>query len=108
MPSPSVSIPESVQRLLGSTITSVGQLELLLLVRRTRHRSWTPDAASRELHTSARSAALQLSELADRGFLAPSGNEYQYVAAGELDGTVAELERAYATYRTRVVRMIFD
>lgn len=37
---------------------------------------------------------------------APDG--YRYVARGHLDAAVADLEQAYARYRTRIVSMIFE
>lgn len=101
-------IPSSVVELVTRHITSVGLLELLLLARRTRDRVWTVDGASQELRTSPQSAAIQLEELARRGFLRREQEGFRYVAADDLDVAVADLEHAYRTYRTRIVRLIFD
>ena len=101
-------IPAHVRRLVTRHIKSVSELEILLLARTTKGRAWNADDASRELRTSPASASLRLDQLARKGFLARGSDGYRYVASGELDATVAELELAYATYRTRIVTLIFD
>lgn len=100
-------VPDSVKQFLARYINSVGQLELLLLARRTKERAWSADEAGRELQTSSQSAALQLRELAGHGFLECVADRYRYAAPEQLDAAVGEVERAYATYRTRIVSMIF-
>jgi hypothetical protein len=42
------------------------------------------------------------------GFVECVADRYMYAAAGHVDAEVGELERAYATHRTRIVRMIFE
>jgi hypothetical protein len=64
--------------------------------------------ASRALRTSPVSASLRLAELAQKGFLSEAPDGYRYVARGHLDAAVADLEQAYARYRTRIVSMIFE
>ena len=107
-PSGSNAVPASVRSLVTRHITSVAQLEILLLARRTKERTWNADDVSRELRTSPQSSSLHLDELVREGFLERASDGYRYVASGKLDAAVAELERAYATYRTRIVKMIFD
>lgn len=102
------SVSDSVRQFLARYISSVAQLELLLLARRTKPRAWSADEAGRELRTSWQSAASHLRELTRSGFVECVADRYRYAAEGELDAAVGELERAYATYRTRIVSMIFD
>jgi hypothetical protein len=100
-------IPESVHRLIERHIRSLGELEVLLLARKASERTWDPDEASRALRTSPGAARIRLEELAHKGFLREGPDGYRY-ARGELDAAVADLEYAYARYRTRVVSMIFE
>lgn len=104
----STVIPDTVQRLVSQYISSVSELEVLLLVRRTRERTWSADDASRELRTSPELASVCLDQLVRKGFLKQTSGTYRYVAAGRLDAAVRDLDRAYDRYRTRIVRMIFD
>jgi predicted transcriptional regulator len=101
-------IAPKVKRFIDANISSVEQLELLLLLRRTKPRTWTAQSASLELRTSPQSVATRVSELAARGLVTIDGGEFAYGASSSADGTVGELERVYATYRTRVITMIFD
>lgn len=101
-------IPPRVKRFIDAGITSVEQLELLLLLRRTRTRAWTTESASLELRTSPHSIGTRLAELAAQGLIRIDGAEFAYAASPEVDETVGELERVYATYRTRIITLIFD
>jgi hypothetical protein len=101
-------IPPKVKRFVDANISSVEQLELLLLLRRTKPRSWTARTASLELRTSPQSVATRVAELVARGLVKVDDGEFTYAASSSADGTVGELERVYATYRTRVITMIFD
>jgi hypothetical protein len=101
-------IPPKIKRFIDANISSVEQLELLLLLRRTKTRAWTAESASLELRTSPQSIATRISELAAQSLVRIEGAEFQYSASSSADGTIGELERVYATYRTRVITMIFD
>jgi hypothetical protein len=102
------AIPETVKRLIDRHIRSLGELEILLLARTTKERSWAPEEAGRALRTSTEAASIRLAELAHKGFLTKAADGYRYAARGELDTAVGDLEHAYARYRTRIVSMIFE
>ena len=101
-------VPPKIKRFIDANISSVEQLELLLLLRRTKTRSWTAQSASLELRTSPQSIATRIAELAVQGLVKIDGDEFTYAASSGTDGTIGELERVYGTYRTRVITMIFD
>jgi hypothetical protein len=101
-------ISEAVQRLIERHIGSLGELEVLLLTRRTSERAWAADDVGRELRTSSTAASTRLAELVQKGLLRKTTEGYRYAARGSLDAAVGELEQAYARYRTRIVSMIFQ
>jgi len=101
------AISPSVHRVVAEYIESVGQLELLLLLRRTREREWDPDEASRQLRTSVQLAQAALDRLARHGLAKRTSGGYTYAATGQLDTDIAQLDRVFATHRTRVISLIF-
>ena len=94
--------------MIGRHIRSIGELEVLLLTRSTKDRSWEADDAARALRTSRESAGSGLDALARKGFLRRDADGYRYAARDDLDDAVGDLERAYARYRTRIIGMIFQ
>lgn len=100
--------PADVRRFVDRHINSVEQLELLLLLRRRAGETITPDAASRELRTAPRSAAVRLEELARAKLLRRDGDGYAYAQSSDLDRLLQAVETAYSSYRTRFISMIFD
>lgn len=105
-------LPDDVQKLIGEHITSVEQLEILLLLRDRPEPGWTARRVSEEMRTSERSAATRLEDLRKRGFLArrEEGGEsvYGFAPASEwLRRTVGRLASAYAERRYTVIDLIF-
>lgn len=101
-------IPPDVRRFVHRHITSVEQLELLLLLRRTPGRAWTPVTASRELRTAAGSAEMRLSELARAKLIDKSADGFVYRPSREHDRLIDTVASCYASYRTRFVSLIFE
>jgi hypothetical protein len=101
-------IPPKIKRFIDVNISSVEQLEVLLLLRRTKTRSWTAQSASLELRTSPQSIQTRIAELAAQRLVSVDGADFTYAASSAHDATIGELERVYAGYRTRVITMIFD
>jgi hypothetical protein len=98
-----------VRRLVARHVSSVEQLEILLLLRSDPTRAWTADAISAELRGDARSVRMRLGELAEAGLVAPSGAEYHYApASDELARAVDALDDCYARRRHAVVALIFS
>ena len=95
---------------MSAHISSIEQLEVLLLLRREAGRAWSGDAVARELRINPESARARLEDLDARGLLAREGpDEYRYSPrTGELDRAVAATARAYADLRVTVINHIFS
>jgi hypothetical protein len=100
-------VPEDVVRFVRTALSSVQQLEVLLLLREGADRAWTPDEVARRLKTHAGAAANCLQSLALVGLAADDGSAYRYEpgARGALVDRLAEL---YPTYRTRITGLIYS
>lgn len=106
-------IPESVRTFLREYIDSVDQLEILLLLRRTRERRWTAAEVSRTLSTHHDSAAARLAEFSARGILSAEHSSaatcYQYgPRLPHLDSAIEEVAKAYSTFPTHLIDLIFS
>jgi hypothetical protein len=91
-------------------ISSVVALEVLLLLRASRARSWNAQALAAELRIDRHFAEAQLDALARGGLLARSGEDgtYRYApSSAERDGVVGELEAQYAQRRVSIVTLIY-
>jgi hypothetical protein len=104
--------PEDIRRLLLESITSVDQLEVLLLLRAHPEREWDPEQVSRELYTRPAAAAMRLADLhalrlvdlADRG-----KNLYRYrPGTPEQAGVVDRLAEVYKERRVAVITLIYS
>ncbi len=105
------AIPDDVKRLLAERITSVEQLEMLLLLRGQPERAWTAAELSDELRSHPSSVAEQLDELLAQGFvrmIEGSPARYRYSPPNGVGTTVDRLARAYAERRYRVIELIFS
>jgi predicted transcriptional regulator len=106
---PSRDLPVSVRRFIDQHISSVEQLEVLLLLRGDRSVAWQPDEVANELYAQADSIAHRLDDLAARGLLLLTGNSYRYQPRSEdLAQSVEDLADAYARRRVRVITHIFS
>ncbi len=99
-------IPRDVLAFLHEHIVSVEQLEVLLLLRRTAPRPWSPEEVSDELRSSPISAGLRLKDLAGRRLIERDDGRFRYVA-GTRERVIAELEAVYAERRFGVIDQIF-
>ena len=90
------------------TIKSVWALELLLLMRRERERSWSRDDLVRELRSSDAAIGEAVVGLRNAGFLANSGADgLQYwPASPDLERIGDEIEAIYAAKPIAVVKAI--
>lgn len=103
-------VADDARRLLASWITSVEQLEILLLLRREAERRWTPSEVAEELRSSESSVAKRLGDLHSGGLVERVGNDgtFRYAPASEwLRGAVDSLADLYAESPYRVIDMIF-
>jgi len=105
---PERDIPDNVKRLLSDHITSVEQLEVLLLLFRHPWEPWTSDRVTEELRTSPSSAHQRLSDLVARGLLRIEQNPERFIAEPRWASDVAGLARAYSERRYTVINLIFS
>jgi hypothetical protein len=104
-------LSEATRTLVADHITSVEQLEILLLVRGEPGKEWSARAVSEAMRTSESSAAMRLKDLSARGLLSQEGSppRYRYAPnSGALARGVDELARAYAERRYTVIELIFS
>lgn len=110
MPRHKASHPEVVA-LLSNHITSVEELEILLLLRRSADRAWDAAAVAEDLRTSESSAAKRLGDLAMGGLIEEAGDgerSFRYAPASPWKrGAVDRLAELYAEAPFRVIDMIF-
>lgn len=99
-------------RFLARNISSVEQLEVLLLAEANPTRSWTAAEIARELRTNPASAARRLEDLTILGLLRIAARDelaYAYAPEREeLRRAVAELRRCYAERRVAVISAIYE
>ncbi|HWB08952.1 MAG TPA: hypothetical protein VG826_07000 [Pirellulales bacterium] len=105
-------LPDDIQRFIAVNITSVAQLEVLLLLRGAPDREWTAEDVSRTLYAAAGGMAKQLAELESKGLVsATQGPEprFRYRPAGdELHELVGRLANIYQERRVAVISSIYS
>ena len=103
------SVHPQVQQFIQDRISSVAQLEILLLLHTNPEQAWTPAAIARELRIEAAGAALQISQLVDAGLVRQTAtDQYAYApATPELQAAVIALAQAYLVRRVTVIGLIF-
>ncbi len=105
-------IPAAVLQFLEIHISSIEQLEVLLLLREHAGRAWTAEEVSRHLRSSVMSIQGRLNDLASRRFLAVTqserGEAYLY-APGDEETTevISGLAKAYKERRLTVINHIY-
>ena len=104
--------PADLKRFVESHISSVAQLELLLLLRSNVDKTWTPEEAAKSLYTAPDIVAGQLAELHQRGLLAllqNPGPGYRYLPTSpELADLVSRLGEFYKERRVSVITLIYS
>ncbi|MDI1449526.1 winged helix-turn-helix domain-containing protein [Polyangium sp. 6x1] len=106
-------LPDEVARFIADHITSVEQLEILLLLRGAPDDEWTARAICEALRTSEQSVIRRLADL-EAGGLVASRKASEHVvhryapASPSLDEDVARLSSAYTELRYKVLESIFS
>lgn len=104
--------PDDVRQFLAEHISSVAQLEVLLLLRGDRERQWTAGEVGKALYTTPEIVSQQLADLQRHGLLAVGdGSEphYRYwPATPALDDQMARLETTYRERRVAVISAIYS
>jgi hypothetical protein len=90
------------------SIKSVWALELLLLLRRDRQRTWRPEEMVLEMRSSDAAVADALTGLRNIGFIAPdsAGPHAYQPASAQLDRIAGRIEEVYAAKPLAVVKAI--
>jgi hypothetical protein len=106
-------LPDDVRRFIAGNISSVAQLEVLLLLRAEREREWTADEVSRALYAAEGGMAGQLHDLVSKGLAyltqAPDARfRYRPNADDPLDDVVARLANLYKERRVAVISLIYS
>jgi hypothetical protein len=98
--------PELLE-LIRQSVRSVWALELLLLMRRERERSWTPEALVSELRASHTLVADNLAALEATGLVLSEDGHYRYAPATPLlEKLCGRLEEEYRLRPVRVINAI--
>jgi hypothetical protein len=105
-------VPREVRRFIAGNIDSVGQLEVLLLIRSDAERYWSAAEVSRALRSGRSWAEVQLEYLRVEGLLeAGESNDPRYrydPARPELEPVIARLSEAFESQRAEVIRLVFS
>jgi DNA-binding IclR family transcriptional regulator len=101
---------DDVLAFVQKSVKSVWALELLLLLRREKQRSWRPDDLVRELRSSQAAVGGALDGLRSAGFVdADAGELYRYAPASpELDEMAGSIEAVYAAKPMAVAKAIMS
>ena len=100
--------PQDVREFISRNITSLAQLELLLLLHRERTRTWVASEVSRELSFSPSMSATFLNELLSNGFVTQEGQSYVYRSIdAQTDELVGKLADTYRVRRLAVTNEIY-
>lgn len=103
-------IPDDVEQFIADHVHSVEQLEVLLLLHRTRDRAWSAADVARDLRIDAVSAATRLEDLRARSLVEPRGaGEFCYQPPSRaVDEIVATLGKLYGERRVTLINLIFS
>jgi hypothetical protein len=103
-------ISDGVRELIRQHITSVAQLEALLLIAHANPDAWSAADIARELRIESTSAGQILADLGMRGFLEKAGDDtWRFSsAAPQLHALVQDLGAAYHERRVAVITLIFS
>ncbi len=102
-------VPAPVKRFIAGHIDSVGQLEVLLLLRAAADKEWTAPEVARALVTNLDSVTEFLRRLNADGLLSRTGEQFRYSPADEeVERAVDGVAESYAKYRVAVIGLIFS
>lgn len=105
-------IPREVRQFIADHVSSVAQLEVLLLMHREPGNPRTPDDVAETLRIDPDWAASELRGLRDRGLITTSESDpgaYCYVAPDDSTATAIDgLAKAFSTHRVSIITLIFS
>ena len=105
-------LSEELRRFIKQYITSLEQLEILLLLCKSPDRSWTIEEVFKVTQTNPTSVAERLKSLASAGFVTAEGISNScfrfHPSSAEVAQRISELQRAYTSSKYRIVEIIFS
>ena len=105
-------LPNQIKIFIIETLSSIGQLEVLLLLYRNRGKSWTATEVGEAMKSSKMAAIQQLEELHTKSLVSRltknSTSLYEFNASKEQEETVEMLSKYYHDYRVLIVTLIYD
>lgn len=102
-------ITEALRAFVRKHVRTVGELEVLLLLRARRERSWTAEEVARELRSSSTAAADYLRHFGRAGLVRETEiGQYQYVDDPATRDLVTALAAAYVERPVSVVDLIYS
>jgi hypothetical protein len=104
-------ISTELKTFIHANITSIGQLETLLLLFEERDCKWSPDDVAAKLYIPPESSRDLLIDLTDKGLVTQvdPGLHYQYAGSeGPSHQLVQELVDAYRIRRVAVISLLFS
>lgn len=105
-------LSKELRQFIKEYITSLEQLEILLLLHNAADRSWTIEEVFKVVQTNPHSVAERLKSLAASGFVTAEGAEnpaYRFhPGSAEIAERISELQKAYTLSKYKVVETIFS
>ena len=106
---PKREFSDKLRTFVNKHITSVEQIEVLLILLANPKRVWSIDEISAILRSSDHSIASRLQSLVSGGLaLGTPDLGYRYAATGRLHGLVEELQEEYGARRFSVIELVFS
>lgn len=93
------TLSEPLQRFVRERLPSLEQIEIVLLLRGDRTRTWSAPEVSQSLATPPESTAMRLFLLASNGVVSFEGGRYRAASNAEDEPLLDELVEAYAQNR---------
>ncbi len=93
---------------INKNISSVEQIEVLLILHANPERVWSVEEISAILRSSPNSIRSRLTVLADRSLCRAAETGYRYRASGRLHEMVETLAEEYAERRFSVIELVFS
>jgi hypothetical protein len=102
------SLPDDVHRFLYQHISSVEQLEVLLMTRRSPGRSWSAAEMAHELYSHPSSITQRFQALLGAGVMRETApGHFQYAPGStDLDATIGRMDTMYHERRVAVISLI--
>ena len=108
-----MQLSEVVQQFIATHITSVDQIEIVLLLYKNPNREWTAEDAARDLFMEPQTTAARMAEMAADGLISSKQIDDRTVyrhgpRTMQLEKAISELPEEYPKYRVSIINLIFS